>query len=195
MWVVKASVQVLSGERRSAGDRYIAHLWEQRFINWTLVPAVPRQTLTIYYLHLGDHPSQLPPRRTAGVNVIDCVPETFLHAFFLFLTLILSLCVLLPYTLIDTPTLRIREHVLHFVRMQILCASFESRPLSLYHANTYSLSCWVYSLCYLAQPVWLVTKCKRKDYKWLLQWFYKTCQTYLLECFLKCPFPYNWQVI
>lgn len=30
MRVVKARAQVLSGERRSAGDRYIAHLREQR---------------------------------------------------------------------------------------------------------------------------------------------------------------------
>lgn len=130
-------------ERREKERRRQIHRSPARTeaINWPLVPAVPRQTLTIYYLHLGDYPSQHPPRRTAGVNVIDCVPETFLRAFFLFLTLILSLSVLLHYTHMDTPTLRIREHVLHFVRMQILCASFESRPFSVYHANTHSLSC------------------------------------------------------
>lgn len=112
-------------------------------INWPLVPAVPRQTLTIYYLHLGDHPSQLPPRHTAGVNVMD----SFVLSFCFLLSF--SLSVLLPYMHMDTPTLRIREHVRHFERMQILCASRTA------HLTCLTQTCTVYLLEFTVSASWL----------------------------------------
>lgn len=172
-------------ERREKERRRQIHRSPARTeaINWPLVPAVPRQTLTIYYLHLGDHPSQLPPRRTAGVNVMDCIPETFLRAFFLFLTLFLSLSLFCCLTRIWTHPLWGSEN---------MCGTLWGCKYSVLPLRAAHLACimqirTVYLVEFTVSATWL----NLFDWQWsarekiingMPQRFDKKCQTCLLEC-------------